>query len=97
MVNMNHQENNKKEGEKYEFRKKVFPSLTFFVNLIYNKRKDREKMLDKKYNFKEKEQKWTDYWEKENIYEFIPDYREVYSIDTPPPTVNGKIHMGHIF
>ena len=23
--------------------------------------------------------------------------REVYSIDTPPPTVNGKIHIGHIF
>ena len=54
-------------------------------------------MLDKKYNFKEKEEKWMNYWEDENIYEFKPDKREVYSIDTPPPTVNGKIHIGHIF
>ena len=54
-------------------------------------------MLDKKYSFKEKEEKWMNYWEDENIYEFKPDKREVYSIDTPPPTVNGKIHIGHIF
>ncbi|MBR5662598.1 MAG: valine--tRNA ligase [Bacilli bacterium] len=54
-------------------------------------------MLDKKYDFKEKEQKWMDYWKENNVYEFKPDQREVYSIDTPPPTVNGKIHIGHIF
>lgn len=54
-------------------------------------------MLDKKYNFKEKEEKWEKYWEENNIYEFKPDHRKVYSIDTPPPTVNGKIHIGHIF
>jgi valyl-tRNA synthetase len=54
-------------------------------------------MLDKKYNAKEKEQKWLDYWKENKIYEFKPDNREVFSIDTPPPTVNGKIHIGHIF
>ena len=54
-------------------------------------------MLDKKYDAKEKEQKWREYWEKNKIYEFKPDKREVFSIDTPPPTVNGKIHIGHIF
>ena len=54
-------------------------------------------MLDKKYDFKEKETKWMNYWKENNIYEFKPDQREVYSIDTPPPTVNGKIHIGHIF
>ena len=54
-------------------------------------------MLDKKYNFKEKEIKWMNYWKDNNIYEFKPDDREVYSIDTPPPTVNGNIHIGHIF
>ena len=54
-------------------------------------------MLDKKYNAKEKEEKWLNYWKDNKIYEFKPDNREVYSIDTPPPTVNGKIHMGHIF
>lgn len=54
-------------------------------------------MLDKKYNALEKEQKWLNYWNENNIYEFKIDDREIYSIDTPPPTVNGKIHIGHIF
>ncbi len=54
-------------------------------------------MLDKKYNAQEKEQKWLEYWKENKIYEFKPDQREVFSIDTPPPTVNGKIHIGHIF
>ena len=54
-------------------------------------------MLDKKYNAKEKEEKWLNYWKENKVYEFKPDEREVYSIDTPPPTVNGKIHIGHIF
>ena len=54
-------------------------------------------MLDKKYDLLVKEEKWLNYWKKNKIYEFKHDYREVYSIDTPPPTVNGKIHIGHIF
>lgn len=54
-------------------------------------------MLDKKYNALEKENKWLNYWKDNKIYEFKMDGREIYSIDTPPPTVNGKIHMGHIF
>ena len=54
-------------------------------------------MLDKKYNAKEKENKWLEYWREHKVYEFHPDQREVFSIDTPPPTVNGKIHIGHIF
>lgn len=54
-------------------------------------------MLDKKYNAKEKEEKWLNYWKDNGIYDFNIDEREVFSIDTPPPTVNGKIHMGHIF
>ena len=54
-------------------------------------------MLDKKYNSLEKEEKWLNYWKENKIYEFKPDQREVYSIDTPPPTVSGKIHIGHIF
>lgn len=54
-------------------------------------------MLDNKYNAKETEKKWLKYWEENDIYKFIEDDREVYSIDTPPPTVNGNIHIGHIF
>ena len=54
-------------------------------------------MLDKKYNSLEKEEKWLNYWKENKIYEFKLDQRKIYSIDTPPPTVNGKIHIGHIF
>lgn len=54
-------------------------------------------MLDKKYNTQEKEKKWQDYWEENDTYRFEKDSpKPVYSIDTPPPTVNGKIHMGHL-
>ena len=54
-------------------------------------------MLDKKYIASEKEEKWLNYWKENGIYDFKPDQREVFSIDTPPPTVNGKIHIGHVF
>ncbi len=54
-------------------------------------------MLDKKYSAQEKETKWLDYWKEQETYKFIPDGREIFSIDTPPPTVSGKIHIGHIF
>ena len=54
-------------------------------------------MLDKKYNFAESEKKWQEYWQQKDIYKFEKDSdKKVYSIDTPPPTVNGKIHMGHL-
>ena len=55
-------------------------------------------MLDGKYNFLESEKKWQTYWQEKEIYKFDKDSKKpIYSIDTPPPTVNGKIHIGHIF
>lgn len=55
-------------------------------------------MLPKKYNALETEKKWQEYWQKENIYGFDENSnKKIYSIDTPPPTVSGKIHIGHIF
>lgn len=54
-------------------------------------------MLDGKYKFAESEKKWQDYWQEKNIYKFDKNSdKQIYSIDTPPPTVNGKIHMGHL-
>ena len=42
---------------------------------------------------------WDGVWNQEGTYAF--DRRaqrsEVYSIDTPPPTVSGSLHMGHVF
>jgi len=45
------------------------------------------------------EAKWMARWEAAGVYRF--DRRrtraEIYSIDTPPPTVSGSLHVGHVF
>lgn len=54
--------------------------------------------LPDRYNPKEAEPKWQNYWEEHKIFEFHPDKkRTTYSVDTPPPTVSGKMHLGHAF
>src|SRR3989338_10259794 len=54
--------------------------------------------LPKAYNPKESEIKWLEFWEKERIYSFDSESNaEIYSVDTPPPTVSGKMHLGHSF
>jgi len=45
------------------------------------------------------EAKWSSVWEREGAYRFdrsAPRER-VFSIDTPPPTVSGSLHVGHVF
>jgi len=54
-------------------------------------------MLKPKYEPKEAEERILKYWDSINLYDFKPNEKEVYPIDTPPPTVSGKIHIGHIF
>ncbi|MFR1519193.1 MAG: valine--tRNA ligase [Clostridia bacterium] len=53
--------------------------------------------MEKKYDFTQIEKQMQKFWEAEEIYRFRPDGREIYSIDTPPPTVSGKLHIGHLF
>jgi len=55
--------------------------------------------IPEKYNAKESEKKWQTYWEQEKIYAFDPSdaKRECYSVDTPPPTISGKVHLGHTY
>jgi valyl-tRNA synthetase len=45
------------------------------------------------------EAKWTARWEESGVYRFdrTRARSEVYSIDTPPPTVSGSLHVGHVF
>jgi len=45
------------------------------------------------------EQKWSASWQTAATYAFDPTKGrdDVFSIDTPPPTVSGSLHMGHIF
>ena len=50
------------------------------------------------YNPKEIEKKWQKRWEDLGIYRFDPESDlPVFSIDTPPPTVSGDMHLGHAF
>src|SRR5687768_12027106 len=45
------------------------------------------------------EAKWTARWESDGTYRFHGTRARdgVYSIDTPPPTVSGSLHVGHVF
>jgi valyl-tRNA synthetase len=45
------------------------------------------------------EQKWIARWEDAGVYRFDRSHTraEIYSIDTPPPTVSGSLHVGHVF
>ena len=54
--------------------------------------------LPKRYDPKASEPRWQEFWEKEGVFRFDPDAdRPIYSVDTPPPTVSGSMHMGHVF
>jgi valyl-tRNA synthetase len=46
------------------------------------------------------EAKWGAIWEQQGTYRFdrtVADRAAVFSIDTPPPTVSGSLHVGHVF
>ncbi|MGR4009760.1 valine--tRNA ligase [Leucobacter sp. 1207-22] len=46
------------------------------------------------------EEKWGQVWEEQGTYAFSregADRDSVYSIDTPPPTASGSLHVGHVF
>jgi len=54
--------------------------------------------LPKRYDAGKVESKWQQYWEEKGVYRFQPGKDDpVYSIDTPPPTVSGDLHMGHCY
>jgi len=62
------------------------------INLI------REVDMDKRYDHLKFEKEARELWEKNKIYNFNPSSKqETFSIDTPPPTISGTLHAGHIF
>ena len=52
--------------------------------------------LATKYSPKEIENKWYDYWMKNNYFHSTPNEKEPYTIVIPPPNVTGVLHMGHM-
>jgi valyl-tRNA synthetase len=45
------------------------------------------------------EAKWSAAWDRDGVYRFdrTAERERVFSIDTPPPTVSGSLHVGHVF
>lgn len=51
--------------------------------------------MEKRYEVKDVEQKWTAKWKEIGTFTF-KDGKKIYSIDTPPPFTSGTLHMGHV-
>ncbi|WP_341815893.1 MULTISPECIES: valine--tRNA ligase [unclassified Wolbachia] len=54
-------------------------------------------MLEEKYSFREIEDKYNILWEGSKVYKWNGEKDNTFTIDTPPPTISGKLHIGHIF
>ncbi len=52
--------------------------------------------LASKYEPKEVESKWYQYWLDNHLFSSKPDDREPYTVVIPPPNVTGVLHMGHM-
>lgn len=57
------------------------------------------KEFPKNYNFTENEKKWQQIWQEQQIYAYDPNISkdETYVVDTPPPTISGQLHIGHVY
>src|ERR1700678_3405416 len=53
--------------------------------------------MEKQYNQSQSETQAQQKWHHENTYSLEHNPGQLYSIDTPPPTVSGNLHIGHIF
>jgi valyl-tRNA synthetase len=54
--------------------------------------------LAQRYDPHEAEPRLEQMWQAKGLYKFNPHAKgEVYSVDTPPPTLSGKMHIGHSF
>ena len=54
-------------------------------------------MMEKRYDSKTSEEKLQKQWEEKQTYAAKNNPGPIYSIDTPPPTISGSLHIGHIF
>ncbi|MBX3177645.1 MAG: valine--tRNA ligase [Candidatus Hydrogenedentes bacterium] len=55
--------------------------------------------LPKKYQPEESETRWLNAWAEQGVYRWDParSREETFVVDTPPPTVSGSLHVGHLF
>ncbi len=55
--------------------------------------------LPKHFDAAAAERRWSAEWERRGVYGFDPSRprEETFVVDTPPPTVSGSLHIGHVF
>ncbi|MGI5842802.1 MAG: valine--tRNA ligase [Candidatus Xenobium sp.] len=57
------------------------------------------KEIPRKYQHGEAEQRWARQWEEWELHSWDPTRgrEETFVVDSPPPTVSGSLHVGHVF
>ncbi len=57
------------------------------------------KSLPKHFNGVDAESKWNTFWDDQMVYKYDPSKsrEETFVVDSPPPTVSGSLHIGHVF
>ena len=69
-----------------------------FLSALDNLYIQEESVMEKKYDFQKAEKALEKMWQENEIYRYQNGKeRKIFSIDTPPPTVSGKLHIGHVF
>ena len=53
--------------------------------------------MEQKYDHIRCEKEIQELWQKLSVYSADTAQKELFTIDTPPPTVSGSLHIGHIF
>ncbi|BDC35239.1 hypothetical protein Noda2021_11970 [Candidatus Dependentiae bacterium Noda2021] len=53
--------------------------------------------MEKQYNHQTTEKQLQELWQSQQLYAAENNAGPLYSIDTPPPTVSGNLHIGHVF
>ncbi|WP_448605708.1 valine--tRNA ligase [Neorickettsia risticii] len=53
--------------------------------------------LASRYDFSQIEYNCKTRWKGKQMYKFSPQCKDIFSIDTPPPTISGSLHIGHVF
>ncbi len=55
--------------------------------------------LPKHYDAGRCEKKWNRYWQEYGVFRYDTNasQKDTFYIDTPPPTVSGSLHLGHVF
>jgi len=59
---------------------------------------DRQERTKDFYNALAREVYWQEFWRRRGINKFDPrSPKKLFTIDTPPPTISGSLHLGHVY